>query len=116
MRPPLPAVSPSWKIRRVGDQVLELDGGGRRVAGDRCAAGERDERGEERVLARGVDASLEDANLVEGARSSGARAGVLGTPCVFVNGVWLPWERSTIPDIRAAVDGALAKADSRAAR
>lgn len=49
-------------------------------------------------------------------KRSGVRAGVLGTPWVFVNGVWLRWDRTGIPDIRAAVDGALARTGSEAAR
>jgi protein-disulfide isomerase len=43
-------------------------------------------------------------------RKSGLRAGVLGTPSIFVNGVWLRWDRTGIPDLRAAVDEALARA------
>src|SRR5688500_16908607 len=54
---------------RIGrHQLLELDGGRERVAGDRLAAGRLDQAGKERALARGVDGALEDADLVERAR------------------------------------------------
>jgi protein-disulfide isomerase len=50
----------------------------------------------------GVDVLLE--------QRGGERVGVDGTPMVFVNGVWLRWESTDVPGIRAAVDAALAKA------
>ena len=43
-------------------------------------------------------------------KRDGIRAGVLGTPFVFVNGVWLRWDKAEIADVRALVDGALSRA------
>ncbi len=75
-----------------------------------------------------VDAGLDPARFsadLDGGRfaaevllekRSGIRAGVVGTPWMFVNGAWLRWDRTGIPDIRAAVDGAFARAGSGAAR
>lgn len=51
-------------------------------------------------------AKLETDVLVE--RRLGARAGVRGTPAVFVNGVWIENARLDAAGIRAAVDAALA--------
>jgi protein-disulfide isomerase len=49
-------------------------------------------------------------------RRSGLRAGVFGTPAVFVNGVWLPWDKTSPEDVREAVDRALARKGPDAAR
>ena len=40
----------------------------------------------------------------------GGRAGIVGTPMFFVNGVWVRWEATDVKGIRSAVDAALAKA------
>ena len=47
-------------------------------------------------------------------RRSGARAGVTGTPQVFVNGVWIARSARTVAGVRGAVDAALAKAGTSA--
>ena len=47
-------------------------------------------------------------------RRSGSRAGVTGTPQVFVNGVWLARSARTVAGVRGAVDAALAKAGASA--
>lgn len=49
-------------------------------------------------------------------KRSGVRAGVFGTPSLFVNGVFLPWDRLSLAEIRAAVDRALARAAPEASR
>lgn len=72
----------------------------------------------------GLDAARFSADLDGGRyaaevlleRRSGLRAGVLGTPAVFVNGVWLPWDKTSADDVREAVDRALARTGPGAAR
>lgn len=59
-------------------------------------------------FAAGLDGGLFAAEVLLDKRS-GVRAGVTGTPQVFVNGVWLPRHTRTVADVRAAVDAALAR-------
>jgi protein-disulfide isomerase len=46
-------------------------------------------------------------------KRAGIRAGVLGTPFVFVNGVWLRWDKSDVAGVRALVDAAFAAAPAK---
>jgi protein-disulfide isomerase len=62
-------------------------------------------------FAADLDGGRLTADVLLEARA-GERAGVSGTPTFFVNGVWLKWESTDVPGIRAAVDAALAKASS----